>query len=157
VAYNPSTHSIYGVQLAPGKGRIPRGQPGQAAPETPSTDGRIGAETQPPGRPDREKSRRAGENDKTGSNGEEGKASIRIQLEELARQASSRVFNNPNGKNYQLGSMSLTPRVRPGRLRPESPPGGGAGMESPSVTMELNIHGCTLASFVIERNGTVSE
>jgi len=23
--------------------------------------------------------------------------------------------------------------------------------------MELNIHGCTLASFVIERNGTVSE
>src|SRR6185369_2562086 len=96
--------------------------------------------------------------DKTGSDGEEGTTSIRQKLSEYARQASSRVFNNANGKNYQLGAMSFDTqgydlgdydrRIHPAVEREWNPP---------SVTMELNIHGCTLASFVIEKDGSVRE
>ncbi len=159
VAYNPSTHSVYGVQLSPGQSRIPRGQPGQAAPETPATDGRSGAgKSARPGDLSAKKAGAPGENDKPGSDGEEGQASIRRKLSEYAREAASRVFNNPSGKNYQVGSMSFdTQGYDLGDYDRKVHQAVEREWNPPSVTMGLNIHGCSLASFVIERDGTVSD
>jgi len=99
VAYNPSTHSIYGVQLAPGKGRIPRGQPGQRRLKHPRPTAGSAREN-PAARGLTEKKAGApGENDKTAA------------MARRAKPPSASSSRNSPGRLHPASSTIRTARI----------------------------------------------
>jgi TonB family protein len=162
-AFNPSTHSYYGVPLAPGHSRLaPSGRADSDSPAAAGANGRTGV-----GRNDRggDKSERrpgapgeSAEGTDNGANGEGGIASIRRQLSDLARAGMSDKLRNPNGKNFETGPMSFdTQGYELGEYERKVHAAVEREWDPSTVTRELGIHGCTLASFTIERDGRVSD
>lgn len=160
-AYTPSTRSSHGVPLAPGRSAYASGQSADNAPAALGAAGRSGIgrnetggelSARRPGAPG--ESREGNEN---GAEGEAGLAAIRRQLTDLARAGSSEKYRNPDGRNFSTGAMSFdTQGYALGEYERKVHQAVEREWNPSVVTRQLGIRGCTLASFTIERNGTVS-